>query len=660
MAREPVYRAGVSPGGSPVYSGANAEAFGAGIGRAITNIGEGIDRIKQIDRDREASQAGVDMAKVTGDLDVYAQQQRDQAAAGGDGHTEAVNLEIDKMTEAALSQIKDKRVRAAYRERYAEFKSRVVTRETSWQSAARVDNLVTGIDETGTIYANQQATAPTPEGLDLALGNVDTQVGLLEASEDLKHKLAREQKRKIVVAWGNAMVDQDHATLGAAIKSGVLNPFLEPEDIERLSSGVHVEGRRQEAAAKAQRSADEADAREKISLFNRRVEAGDMPSDDEFAAHSQLAKTYGLTGQEFDVGVKHSEVVVNRETRDWTPVQFDQAINDLRAKGDKLSTAENVQLAQLEKIRGGRVQDFVNNPQGYAARIGKPAPALDWESASQGAVDARVTWARSMARSAGLPNPPYLSGEEMRPLRERADQGAAGKLDVSQQLRQRFGAGVGAEIARQLEPDDKAMQLMVGLPDVTATRYGLGIQARARNPKLFNRDDALEIFQEYASAIPAELRTPVFEAASNIASAIVDQKGGDEFDKGAFRDAVNWATGATSRAGADFTGGIGDWKGNKIWLPSRVSMASFNTRIARANGAQIVGAAVNERGEPTNMAARYMGTDGRPGRNLEPAEWKQLQFETVSPGVYRVRGPIGGVLVDGKGRPWMFDVRRLP
>lgn len=660
MAREPVYRASVSPGGSPVYSGANADAFGAGVGRAITGIGEGIDRIKQINRENEASQAGVEMAQLTGDLDVYAQQQRDQAAPGGEGHTEAVLKQIDASTETALGQIKDERVRMAYKGRYAEFRGRVIARETSWQSAARIDHLVSGIDKTGTIYANQQATAPTPEGLDLALGNVDTQVGLLDTSEDLKDKLAREQKRKIVVAWGNAMVDKDHAALEPVIASGVLNPYLEPEDIERLRSGVLIEGRRQEAAVKAQHAADEADAREKISLFNKRIEAGDMPDDAEFSQYSALAKTFGLEGQEFDVGVRHSEVIVNRETRDWTPVQFDQAINNLRAKGDKLSTAENVQLAQLEKIRGARVQDFVDNPQGYAARIGKPAPVLDWQSPSQSAVDARVTWARSIARSAGLPNPPYLSGEEMRPLRERADQGAAGKLDVSQQLRERFGAGVGAEIARQLEPDDKAMQLMVGLPDVTAKRYGLGIQARARNPKLFNRGDALEIFQDYAGAIPPALRTPVFEAASNIASAIVDQKGGGEFDKGAFRDAVNWATGATSRAGTDFTGGIGDWKGNKIWLPPRVSMATFNTKIARATGAQIVGAAVNERGEPTNMAARYMGVDGKPGRNLEPNEWKQLQFETVSPGVYRVRGPIGGVLVDSKGRPWMFDARRLP
>lgn len=664
MAREPVYRAGNNPGNTPTYGMGSADAAGAAIGRGLQEAGATLERVREKEkarqREAQAADAGVRFAELSGSIDVAAQDARDSAGEGGAGHTAAIAERLDKDLEQFLGTITDERVRNVYRERAAELRARIVPREDGWERGARIDHQVNQVDRTGTLIANGQASSPDPDGLAQGLADIEAQIGLLDLPEDTKSLAIREQQRKVAAAWGNAMVERDHGALLDVIEAGALNPYLEPEDLDRLRSGAMIEGRRLEAAARARRSTEEAEARERIGLFQKRIAAGDMPSEEEFAVHAAIAQTYGLEGQEFDLAVARSNVNVNRETRDWTPTQFDQAINDLKAKGDKASTGELVRLRQLETIRGARVTEFVNDPQGHAARLGNPAPPVDWENPDRASLDRRVTWARGYAQANGLPSPPYLSREEMRPLQDRAEQGTAGRLEVARTLRSQFGAGVGAEIARQLDPDNKDMQLMVGLTSSAANWYERGLPARQRNPKLFDRDAALEVFGEMDEAIPQELRTPVFEAAANIAAAITDGAGNTEFNESTFRTAVSFAMGATGSAASGLNGGVGKWRERAIWLPPGMPQAELTRRISRADGPQIVASAVDERGQPSGRAPRYAGRDGKPGRAITPREMRALELETVSPGVYRLIGPIGGVLVDDRGRPWQFDVRRLP
>jgi len=663
MARAPVYRAGTNPGGTPAFSGADPASFGAGVGRALQEVGDSMERRREREfqrrREEEAANAGVAMAAITGEIDVLATQSRETAAAGGEGHTEAVLAELDKRTEELLGGVENERVRQAYRGQAADLRARIQAREEGWQAGARVNHKVEQLDKTGTLLANTQATNPTPEGLEGALGQVEAQVGLLDLAENVKTQVVREQQRKVAAAWGNAMVERDHEALVAVIDAGALNPYLEPEDLDRLRDGALVEGRRRDAAERARLAAEEAEAREAIGLFKKRIAAGDQPSDEEFSEHTALAQQFGLEGSEFDIAVARSEVSINRETRDWTPTMFEQSINDLRAKGDSRSTGENVRLAQLERIRDGRVSEFVDDPQAHAARVGNPAPAVNWEGPTRGEIQRRATWARGYAQANGLVNPPYMSPEEMRPLKERAEQGAVGQLEVAQQLRNQWGAGIGGELATQLDPGNATLKLMVGLPAQTATWYSRGIEARKVNPKLFDRDAALDVWSEVAEAVPADFRSAVFEAAANVAAARLDAHGGDAFDERTFRSSIDFALGAYGNA-QNPSGGIGEWRGSRVWLPPGIAQGDFERRLTRATGEQIVGAAVDARGQPSGRAPRYAGPDGRPGRALSPAQLRELELETVSPGVFRVRGQIGGVLVDDQGRPWQFDVRRIP
>jgi hypothetical protein len=58
----------------------------------------------------------------------------------------------------------------------------------------------------------------------------------------------------------------------------------------------------------------------------------------------------------------------------------------------------------------------------------------------------------------------------------------------------------------------------------------------------------------------------------------------------------------------------------------------------------------------------HYGPDGKPVpyKLGEASRFGQGHFETIAPGIYQLVDPTGGVAVDQHGRPWQFDVRRLP
>lgn len=663
MAREPVYRAGTDPGNTPAVPGVSAEAMGAGVGRAIGNLGQATENfaqaVQQREREVEAADVGVRVAELNGEIDVLAQERRENAAAGGAGHTEGVIEEFDRRATETLAGIRNDRVRRAYSDQLARDRARILSREDGWQRGASIEHRVERVDRAGTLIANGQATDPTPEGLEAGLEQIETQVSAMGLSADLTDATIREQQRKVVAAWGNAMVEINHGALIEVIDEGALNAYLEPEDIDRLRDGAMVEGRRLAAAERARQATVAAEARETLSLFNRRIAAGDEPSDAEFDEMAELATAIGDEGRLFDVQVARQEVRVNRETSTWTPIQFEQAINTLRQKGEDRTTAENIQLRQLEQIRASRVSEFVNDPHGAAARGGSAPPPVDWANPTAAQLDARASWARGFAQANGLVSIPYLSTEEMRPLEERLEQGAPGLVEVARTLRTQWGTRAAGQIAQQLQPNDRDLQLMVGLPITTQNLFVRGAEARRGNSSLFDRQVAAEVFAEHSSAIPQALRPAVFEAAANISSGLRDNYNEVDFDEDTFVRAIEYAMGGTGPRN-DIRGGLGEWQDDPIWLPPDLTQGDFEERLARATGQAFVEAAVDGQGNPHQQAPRYMGADGRPGGPISPEQLRQLRFETVSPGVYRLVGPIGGALVDADGRQWQFDVRRLP
>jgi hypothetical protein len=661
------YQSQLGVSGGPVLSGADPEAFGAAVGRGLEQAGETIDRsihlLREKNRDSEAAAAGVALAQASTSIDNQATDARDAAEPGAAGHTETIVKSIDDVTAQNLGSIKDPHIRAAFAERYAELKDRVGTREYGWEATQRVGKLVTDVDQQGTQYANAQASSPNVGSFVQSLHDVATTVGALTMPGDMKEKITREQQRKIAVAFANSLQDKDPHSLIETLDKGTLNAYLEPEDIRTLRSGGDVEIRRLEAAARQKRSQEEADARERISVLGKRIGAGDYSiSDNEFKAAADDAKKYGLEGPGFDLADWKDKRDVVRETRDWTPGQWHSAINELAAKGDKLTTPESVRLNHLRELGGPAVDRFNSDPFAAAANAGNAAPDVDWTNPDPAAVQKRVSWARSYAQASGLQNVPYLSNDELKAVRDRVGQGPVGQLEVAADLRKSFGVAVGTEVAKQVDRNDKGLQLMIGLVPQAAELYRKGIDALQRNPKLFaggegDADRAREIFNEYAVGIPPELRTPVLNVARGITAAAGDTEHrssleGDEFEA-TFRAAIHRAAGAIG-VGDKQTGGFVNWMGRRAWLPPTMGQREFQQRLSRAGPNEWKQAAG---GSPPY----YMGPNGK----LVPLSDDQIKrlgsytLDSVSPGVYQPLGADGHHLVDKNGQVWSFDVRKL-
>jgi hypothetical protein len=283
------YENQLSASGGPGLSGASPEAFGAAVGRGLEQAGESADRFihqrREIDRDRQAAAAGVELATISTDLDTAAIDARNNAGPGGEGHSEAIGKAIDDRAGEALAKIKDPHIRDAFAGRYANLRDQIYTREYAWEAGARTEKFVTDFDNAGTQYANAQASNPNVSSLAAAIGDIETAGNALAVPADAKAKAIKEQQRKVVVAWANGMQDKDPRALIQVLDKGNLNPYFEPEDIKVLRSGADVEIRRDEAEARQQLAIQTADARERIGLIGKRIAAGDFSvSDQEFAA----------------------------------------------------------------------------------------------------------------------------------------------------------------------------------------------------------------------------------------------------------------------------------------------------------------------------------------------------------------------------------------
>jgi hypothetical protein len=658
------YRSQVEVKSTPL-GGASAESFGGGAARGMIQAGESIDRaiheIKEKRRDNEAAEAGLELSMIATEIDKAAIDGRASAAPGGDGHTESVQKLFDQRAGEAIGKIRDRRVRQVMQGRFAALREQVLGREYGWQASARVDKLAQDIDDMGSTLASGQASNPDTAGLAISIDTVEASIEAMDLPADLKTRLKKEQQRKVAVAWGNAMQVKDPALLMGALERPEFAQFLEGSDINTLRGGALVETRRAEAAERARLARERAAFIESATDLKQRVADGYIPTDEELGKLEVGAKTYADAGVAWDAGMMRTERDFNRESEDWTPVQWRDERNTLLAKGEKRSQAENIRLQLIEKKIGGAISEINNDPHAFAARSGDPAPALDFNNPAS--AQGRVTWARAHARANGLADPPYLSVDEIKLFQDRAAQGPAGQLEVASTMRRTFGIAVASQIVRQIDPQNRDMALMVGLPTRVGELYKRGVEAqKAGSVKLGAGDEDQQMirdtFAEYMRGIPTDLQPAVLNAAKAITAGMAAEFGntnpsGEELQE-AFRAAVQRAGGRGGKVNDwNAPGGFAEYNGRYAWLPPTMSSNEFIRTMSRADGQAWARAAGSD--------PYYQGSDGRLTKmsDAQVARLKDYRLETVNPGEYRLIGPDGGHVVGKDGKPFQFDVRKL-
>jgi hypothetical protein len=499
-------------------------------------------------------------------------------------------------------------------------------------------------------------------------------------SDQQRHDIIKEQQRAVVLGYANAAIEKDPTFVVGDAKAGKpgllqssdFNKYLEPGDIETLRNSGGVEIRRQEAEARAAQARAEAKGREFVSVLKNQASSGVELTDEQLAQGTAIAKQFGLTGDEWDLGVIRDKRDVSRQYKGATPVTIHHDLNELQAKvaAGKASPAEQVHLKNLEAFAGPAIAQFNSDPYAAAAAGGDPAPELgDLNHPDPARVQARISWARAFAASSGLVNVPYLSNDEAKIFTDGIRQGPAGQIAASATLRAAFGGTIATAIVKQLAPGNKDLELMVGLHPRVAELYKRGVAALEGKTVQLGSSDQTEgqadkqaladTFGAYAEAIPVDMQPALRRAAENITAGVSAEWGqhapsGEQLT-GAFAQSMQRAGGMLgSPSQNSATGGFAKWEGHYVWLPQTMSRSDFQTRMSRAGKADWIKAA--------GGAPHYLGTNGKvtPLSDRQIEQLPHYRLETVNPGVYRLVGPDGGHVVMKDGRtPFQFDIRQL-
>jgi hypothetical protein len=680
-AQEQIYRPSAQLGSAAALPGASAEAFGAGVGGAIAQVGSELEgsqlRAMRAEKQRQQesanAQAGLGAAQLSIDLTKDAETARDDAPLDGAGHVERVANAADARIGQFLESIPDQKVRQRWAVQAAQMRSNLVNDEDGWARGRRVEAIGTNVKEAGRLWDNQLQGNPDPQAFEQSLTAVDTLLAGVDAPAPIKDKLGREEKANRASNYLEGLIEKDPVAAKATIKSGVMDLWLDPKDKRRLLDASDTEIRVADADARRRDTQAAEQVRADASDISSKIGQGVLVPDEQVAAVVGRAQALedrypamkGVAdGLQYDLG----KLKYSRLTDKWTSAEWNAHINPLAAKvaGGKASEDEQRELKILQELRPAKEARFKNDPDGFASASGMAPPQVDLGNPQAGDVQARKSWARAFARTGSLLEPPYLSKDQLQLYRDRAAQGPVAQFDVAAELKGTWGDAA-PSIVRQIGgPAKGEMTVMLGLNPAIAQRYQRGQEALDKKAVEINDDAARQAWGVYARGVPADLQPAVFDAARKIAAGWMLEKGFSKppsnFDE-VFRSALQYAAGRTGDV-HDFNapGGLAEFNGRYAWLPGDMTSNDFLGRVARAQPQDWVNAAVDAKGNAVKSVPHYLGPDGKPKPYTkgDALRFNKGTLQTVDQGIYHLVDPLGHVVVDERGLPWTFDVRRLP
>ena len=646
------YESQVAPQ-SPRIGGVGPAAFGAEIGQSLYYAGEIEERIRRRRDDDELASFGVRFAEARTATEEAVLKDRAEAPDGGAGHAERVRKRAQERRDALLANIKSERVRRRATEQLADWESRLATRELEWEEGARVGKLVRDVDASTDISANRARRATDPAALGEEIDQFDQLIdGLSAVPADVRAKLQREGRGRIVRSYLEGLNGRDPRQAAALLESGAFDAYLQPQEIDVLTGEAGVEIRREEVEMRAKLAAETAEARETVNLFQKRLADGVPVPDAELEQMQALAQRYGLDADAYDLAKARVINGANRVFRAATPQQIDAEIKTLDARiakaGDKARPADVILRDHLSSLLSTRTAELDRDPLGYGARaFGMNVEPIDFDDPAS--IQKRLTQAHAVARATGRP-PQFLTDEEAADLSAQLGAGGAGRSRAAEMLA-RLGPRQALAAARQVAPDDDVLQRAVTLGPKTRTLALIGPDYRKANPKLVPAGDSQIAFQASTGRalrhLGGEFSAATLETARNIYAGLVGRNGGgqDGFDDATFGMAVNMALGASRRNGEQ-QGGIGSWNGRAILLPTDMTQREFDGALARVAG-PISGAS---NGTP-------IWGDGSPIKGSQIREG--FVPVAVRDGVYRFENARGQVLTREGGGAWLLDIRKL-
>lgn len=659
MPQETGYTQQLGPARPAGLPQSNAVAFGAGVGAALADAGETVHQVQleryRADRKLAADQAWSDFATRFADtragLDKTRADARANAAAGGAGHTAAMEQAFDAATATLTDGLTEAEQRNRAREMIASYRGQIVDEAYTWQLGAGVKKSIADIGglsdkATARLYTSGDPKSYAQETQMLR----DSIAGLANVPADVRDNLWREGSAKLAAAYGNHLIDTSPQLAMVLLNSGTFNDVLDGDQVNRLRDGARAQIHAVEAQKRANAAADKAAARDELGAQAVTLDAGGGTYQDRL----NMAQRWDALGDKSKAEEwrgKAQQFVAVQGTRDWTLPQLDQRIAALQGKQNKggLSGAEAHELAGLQDQRAASAKRL-NDDGGallqlqYATgRLIAPIDPGNPASMQQRARDATVA-AQRYGRVAVEP----ILATELPAFKDLVANGPTGKLQAIDQLRSFGDARVIAGAARQIAGDDGAFRVAALLPRDVARDVLRGPETLKGHPQVWNQAQATSDFAKwYGNALSwlgGSYRNDILDAAKGFYAQRASDGGLQKYDPGRFAQSIETVMGRT----ADGRGGVAHTSQGIVIVPSTMKPTQLLTTFARATP-QDYGKAAGGR--------HPVWTDGKP---LTEREFKALLPTMVADGVYGFRGRTGKLIQDSHGDVYTVPIAKLP
>lgn len=645
------YQQRVAPGGSTPLPMADAEAFGAGVGRAVSGLGGSLENLalveRQVKRNEENAAAGKSLADLRLAATQSATDMRANAQPGAVGHADAAARWWDENSQPLLDGIGDEKVRRNVELQLREQRAAFVGGEYEWEAAKRVAKVRSDETDAATTGLNRIATAPDlataePIVAQERQASVDRIHGYAGISDDDKERMIHQLDQGIAQTTLDLGVRTDPAKARALLDAGAFN-ILKPEEIKQGYAAIGVEERRAEAQAAHAAALQKKAVMDQVEGVNAQIEAGVVVPDADLQKTAAAARAVGEETAGFKLDVARVRAGINRETEAWTPQQYDANIAQLRALGEKRTAAQDIQLKHLETIAPGRKEEFAKDPGAWGALNGDPAPALDMADPATWAQ--RRQWQGRISSLTRQPVP-FLQPAEVQALKANYEQSPASRLAVINEI-----APIGGRTAqlamRQIAPQDDVAARIVLLPAGDRAAAAAGVDARKTHPELVDgKQKAItqKLFGDRMGPAGSLLDQgevgAVLDIARNIYADSAVKNGIAAFNKDLWNTSIHRALGGTRDPQGNWLGGVGSWGDTPVLLPPTMTQKSFETHLSRMNWTP-------------NWDHAPVFRDGTP---MTPAQVKQYVPVARPDGRYEFHGPGGAVLADRAGGFWTVSI----
>lgn len=634
MPRVEGYRSRIEPRAGAALPTTNADAFGAGVGRAI---GGAVETIERIETNRQWSEFQVEFSALREEM---ATASREARKTYNPDHVKALGDAYAKRQSELLDRIGSRRVRERAQAATADWGAGFRDSEADWQVLRASEIAVENHRQSLNASANRarrldNAEDYTTETL-IQLGAVDG----IDASDKVKEALRTETEQTMAVAFLQGRIDADPVLAKAMLDSGAFDEVLTPAQVEALLNASSVGIRRAQIGAGQAADQAKAELREDLRLFREESGQG-IDRSERIPDLRARAEALGLPDIVAEMDGAAADSVFVKVYAGALPVALEQRMAVLQGK-DKRSDSESRELKWIEDHLPGFASRYDKDPVGYFAAAGGALAPPPLDFADAGSVAARSRWALAASKTTGKPVP-MLSMTEAAQLADIYDGGRPGEESVMAML-ERLPPAQAMQAARQIDPNDRTLPIVATLPANYRSMARRGREALKANPKLLSdpmRDDidlnegvaALNRqFDRALVGVPPDQRDAIFATAKQIAAGQVD-KHGSVIDERLWSLALNMAMGAVG-TGAEQKGGFGLWADRWFVLPAGVSAQGFR-RAVQAELAAGENPPVNSDKTRANIARAFPVAVG-PGL-YEFRDMSGHPLRTAGDDVWRVR-----------------------